>query len=106
MKVPNLRQGEISHGTGRHAAAGSEREIGDTAHPTRPTAAQRQAWSCSCHFVWICGRSPTRLCSGDAAGRAENHPRAASDLPVRRGRGVRRAGGGHVFGVLGAHRVE
>jgi hypothetical protein len=101
MKVPNLGQGEISHGTGRHATAGSEREIGDTAHPTRPTDSRRQAWSCSCHFVWICG-SPTRLCSGDAAGSAEAQPHAAGDLPVRQGRrGVRREGARQLLGSLG-----
>jgi hypothetical protein len=74
--------------TGLAGTAGSEREIGVTAHLTLPSAGQWQAWSCSCHFVWIRAGS-TRFRHGKAAGSAEaaTATRAASQLgPLLLGR--------------------
>jgi hypothetical protein len=63
-----------------------EREKGATAHPTLPTAGRWQAWSCSCHFVWLCG-SLTTLRAVEVAGSAEAQP--LRELSVSWARGLR-----------------
>lgn len=85
----------------RTGTAGSEREIGATAHPTLPGAQQWQAWSCSCHFVWNRGK-PTRSCPGKATGSARRPTRCEGWPSAVGAAGGERDGGD--LGVLGAQK--